>query len=185
MVIIGVDPAFRKGGFWACFLDMSDRSCVFRPFRDVLTWDRFLRSPEAPQSAYVVVENSNLQNATFYTHKTAKGALLTASQAKRSRALIIPLSHAELTRASRNVGTNQGVSELTVRSAIDRYGKDAVLNLSPEKKGAKYDERYFLAALKGDRVTPVGYTGTQDERDAYKLAHIGISELRVRRRALI
>ena len=165
MVIIGVDPAFRKGGFWACFLDTDDRTVVFRQFRDVLAWDRFLRSEDAPESAYAVIENSNLQNITFARHMTG------------DRAAII--------RKSRNVGTNQAASELTVQSAIDRYGKDAVLNLSPEKKGAKYDERYFFAALKGDRVTPIGYTGTQDERDAYKLAHIGLSELKMRWRVLV
>jgi hypothetical protein len=159
MVIVGVDPAFRKGGFWACFLDLSDRTAAFRSFRDVLEYDRFIRSEEAPATAYVVVENSNLQNQNF------------DMTGQRD----------ELARKGRNVGTNQAVSELTVRASIDRYGKESVLNLSPKQKGAKYDERYFFAALKGDRVTPIGYTGNQDQRDAYKLAHIGVSELRLKR----
>lgn len=184
MVIIGVDPAFRKGGFWACFLDTSDRTVVFRQFRDVLTWDRFLQGGDAPGTAYVFVENSNEQKKTFYTHKASNGALLTSSQARKHRNPI-PMNNNEIAGVSRNVGTNQGVSELAVRSAIDRYGKDAVASISPEKKGAKYNEMYFFAALKGDKIVPVNYSGTQDERDAYKLAHMGLTEARMRKRAVL
>lgn len=154
MVIIGVDPAFRKGGFWACFLDLDDRTAFFRQFRDVLVFDRFLQSPDAPPYAFVVVENSNLQNKNF--DMTGDRSVLA--------------------RKGRNVGTNQAVSELAVRSAQDRYGVDNVANISPHKKGAKWPESYFQAALKGDKVKPANYSGTQDERDAYKLAHMGIYE---------
>jgi hypothetical protein len=158
MVIIGIDPAFRKNGFWACFLDIRERTAQFRCFRNVLEFDRFLTSEDAPERAFVVVENSNLQNITFSRHMGGKMN--------------------EITRKSRNVGTNQAVSELTYVSAVDRYGKDAVLGVSPERKGAKYNEQYFRAALKGDGVQPVNYSGTQDERDAYKLAHMGIFEIK-------
>lgn len=154
MVLIGVDPAFRKGGFWACFLDLDDCTAVFRQFRDVLTFDRFLHSPDAPEFAFVVVENSNLQNKNFD---------MTGDRGT-------------LARKGRNVGTNQAVSELAVRSAQDRYGVDNVANVSPQKKGAKWPESYFQAALNGDKVRAVNYSGTQDERDAYKLAHMGIYE---------
>ena len=33
-VYIGVDPAFRAGGFWACVLDMQDRSVRFIAYPD-------------------------------------------------------------------------------------------------------------------------------------------------------
>lgn len=180
MVIVGVDPAFRRGGFWACFIDTSDRTVVFRQFRDVLTWDRFLRGSEAPGIAHVFVENSNEQKKTFYTHKTATGALLTPSQARKHRNPI-PLNSSELSGVSRNVGANQGVSELSVRAAVDRYGKEYVSSISPEKKGTKYNEMYFRAALKGDNVTALNYSGTQDERDAYKLAHMALAAFKMRR----
>ena len=159
MVIIGVDPAFRKGGFWAAFLDTQEHSVQFRQFRDVLTFDRFLFSPDAPQTALGAVENSNKQNQNFD---------MTGNRP-------------EVARKGRNVGTNQAVSELTVRSMIDRYGVDAVLNVSPKEKGKKYNEFYFYAALKGDGVRPIGYTGSQDQRDAYKLAHMALSQFRMRR----
>jgi hypothetical protein len=90
----------------------------------------------------------------------------------------------EITRMSRNVGTNQAVSELAYVSAVERYGKDAVLNMSPERKGKKYDERFFQAALKGDGVKAVNYSGTQDERDTYKLAHMGLYEMKLKRGSL-
>jgi len=69
MVIIGIDPAFRKGGFWAAFLDLKERTVWFRSFRDVLVFDRFIHSADAPERAFVVVENSNLQNITFARHR--------------------------------------------------------------------------------------------------------------------
>jgi hypothetical protein len=164
VTLIGVDPAFRKGGFWACFLDMEERTVQFRCFRNVLHFDRFLFSEDAPERAFVIVENSNLQNITFARHM--KGKL------------------SEITRMSRNVGTNQAVSELAYVSAVERYGKDAVLNMSPERKGKKYDERFFQAALKGDGVKAVNYSGTQDERDTYKLAHMGLYEMKLKRGSL-
>lgn len=163
MVVIGVDPAFRKGGFWACFVDLIDRTARFRQFRDVLEFDRFLQSAEAPERALAVVENSNLQNVTF---KRNQGG-----------------SNAEVMRKSRNVGTNQAASELTYRAAVDRYGKDNVMNISPERKGTKFNEMYFRAAMKGDRVKADNYTGVQDQRDAYQLARMGMSALNMRRAA--
>lgn len=161
MVVIGVDPAFRQGGFWACFVDLMDRTARFTQFRDVLEFDRFLRSDESPERCLVVVENSNLQNMTFARHQGGK----------------LP----DVMRKSRNVGTNQAASELAYRAAVDRYGKDAVMNISPERKGSKFNEMYFRAALKGDGVTSENYTKNQDQRDAYQLARMGMSSLNMRR----
>lgn len=154
---IGVDPAFRKGGFCACFLDMTDRTAVFRSFRDVLEFDRFLHSPDAPEKAIVCVENSNLQNKNFD---------MTGSRP-------------ELARKGRNVGTNQAASQLTVQSVIDRYGKAACINISPKEKGAKYSKEIFGKVVNQDRITLVKYTGSQDQRDAYKLAWIAYSRGRM------
>jgi hypothetical protein len=157
-VFVGVDPAFRKGGFWACFLDMTERSATFRVFRDVLEFDRFLQSPDAPENAVVCVENSNLQNKNFD---------MTGSRP-------------ELARKGRNVGTNQAASQLAVQSAIDRYGVKSVLNISPRAKGAKLMPAQFVSILAQDRINPIKYTGNQDQRDAYKLAAIALQQSRIR-----
>lgn len=156
IVYVGVDPAFRIGGFWACFLDHTDRTATFRQFRDVLAFDRFIHSPDAPENAFFCVENSNLQNQNFD---------MTGSRE-------------EIARKGRNVGTNQAVSELTVRSACDRYGPNAVINISPRQKGAKWPESTFQVCAKQDRVSLVGYTGNQDQRDAFKLATIAATQRR-------
>ena len=87
-------------------------------------------------------------------------------------------SREEIARKGRNVGTNQAVSELTVRSACDRYGPNAVINISPRQKGAKWPESTFQVCAKQDRVSLVGYTGNQDQRDAFKLATIAATQRR-------
>ena len=147
-VYIGCDPAFRAGGFWAAILDMSDKSLVFRSFKSVLDWDRWLQSPDAPARCFVMVENSNLQNKSFDT----SGSKL------------------EVARKGRNVGCNQAVSELAYIAAVDRYGKNA-FQVSPKEKGAKIkDHGYLLAYLKQDGILLPSGTTNQDQRDAAKLA---------------
>lgn len=89
-------------------------------------------------------------------------------------------NRAEIARKGRNVGTNQAASELTVRSVCDRYGPKAVLNISPRQKGAKWPESTFRAFARQDRVKLIGYTGNQDQRDAYKLATIAAQQNRFR-----
>ena len=145
-VKIGVDPAFRARGFTVCILDTSERTAHFRVFRDVLTFDRWLQSPDAPDAAIVTVENSNATNTNFDQSGT----------------------RAKVARKGRNVGTNQAVSQLTVQSAIDRYG--SCQSVSPKQKGKKWTKREFEAVLRADRVSVYGNSGTQDARDAYKLA---------------
>lgn len=149
-IYVGVDPAFRKGGFWAAILDMTDKTMVFRPF-DLLTWHDWLRSADAPEMCFVCVENSNLQNQSFDLSGTKT----------------------EVARKGRNVGCNQAVSQLTYESAVLRYGARQVFQVSPKEKGAKItDPRMFLAAMKSDGVLlPPGPTN-QDQRDAAKLAII-------------
>jgi hypothetical protein len=146
-IFIGVDPAFREGGFWAAILDMADKTLVFRSF-DLLTWHDFLNSQDAPDRCFVMVENSNLQNKSFDTTG----------------------NKAEVARKGRNVGCNQAVSELAYQSAVRRYGKNA-FQVSPKEKGAKItDARTFLAVLKSEGVLLPKGTSNQDQRDAAKLA---------------
>lgn len=149
-IYIGVDPAFRKGGFWAAILDMTDKTFVFRSF-DLLTWHDWLRSPDAPEMCFVCVENSNLQNKSFDMTGTKQ----------------------EVARKGRNVGCNQAVSQLTYESAVLRYGARQVFQVSPKDKGAKItDARVFFGIMKQEGILlPDGPTN-QDQRDAAKLALI-------------
>lgn len=149
-IYIGVDPAFRKGGFCAAILDMTDKTLVFQSF-DLLTWHDWLRSPDAPEMCFVCVENSNLQNKNFDTTGTK----------------------AEVARKGRNVGCNQAVSQLAFESAVLRYGARQVFQVSPKDKGAKItDARVFFGMMKQEGILlPDGPTN-QDQRDAAKLALI-------------
>ncbi|HSF71125.1 MAG TPA: hypothetical protein VLA25_02450, partial [Methylotenera sp.] len=153
-VYIGVDPAFRSGGFWACILDMTDKTAAFKCFADVLEYHDWLRSLEAPISCFVCVENSNLQNKTFaYAQKGER---------------------AEIMRKSRNIGANQAVSQLAFDSALRRYGKDRVFQVSPESKGGKWTEKQSGCVLKSERLTVITNGNNQDARDALKLALIAV-----------
>lgn len=147
-IYIGCDPSFRAGGFWAAVLDMADKTLSFHSF-DLLTWHDFLRSQDAPDRCFVMVENSNMQNQSFDMTGTRQ----------------------EIARKGRNVGCNQAVSELTYLSALRRYGKDNVFQVSPKEKGAKIKEHtMFLGLLRAEGILlPKGSTN-QDQRDAAKLA---------------
>ena len=149
-VYIGVDPAFRAGGFWICILDMMDKTAAFKCFADVLEYHDWLRSFEAPLSCFVCVENSNLQNKSFDMSGKA----------------------VEVARKSRNAGCNMAVSELAYKSSLTRYGKDRAFQVSPKEKGNKWTAEQFGAVLKSDGVTIITKGTNQDCRDAYKLAGI-------------
>lgn len=152
-IYIGCDPAFRKGGFWAAILDANAKRITFKEFADLLEWHDWLRSDEAPAVCFVMVENSNLDNATYKRHLT--GTL------------------AEKLKKSRNIGTNQAVSELAYQSALHRYGSRFAHQISPEDKGPKItDQRTFEALMRQEGIElPSGSIG-QDERDAAKMALI-------------
>lgn len=156
-VIIGIDPAFRKGGFWIAIVDYSERSIVFRPFNGVLAFDRWLQSPDAPEKALVCIENSNLQNVNF---KTSPNVRKTA-------------------RMGRNVGANQAVSQMTVQAAIDRYGPHSVVEISPAEKGAKWNSRQFQAVASDEALTLYNFQDNQDARDAAKVALVGRTKAKI------
>ncbi len=154
-IYVGVDPAFRKNGFWAAILDGNAKQMTFKAF-DLLTWHDWLRSDEAPAVCFVMVENSNLQNLTFNRHLTG--------------------SLSEKFRKSRNVGANQAVSELAYQSALRRYGPRFAFEISPEAKGQKIvDQRVFEGLMRSEGIElPPGEfvkkEAAQDKRDAAKLA---------------
>ncbi len=152
-IYIGVDPAFRRDGFRACVVDYADRTVRFLAFDSVLHWHDWLRSEDAPlpeiNLVTVIIENSYLQNQNFD---------LTGSRS-------------EIARKGRNVGTNQAVSQLAYQSAIGRYGKRNVFEVSPRKKGAKWTDVQAKTVAMGEGL--LLSRSNQDERDAFKLAMMG------------
>ena len=152
-VFIGVDPAFRAGGFVSVIIDMADRTARVMTFESLLHWHDWLRSPDAPAQAYVCVENSNLQNKTF-----------DMSGGKP-----------EVARMSRNAGANQAVSQLAFESARARYGTKTVYEVSPRQKGAKVtDARLFAAIVQQAGILLPKQKLSQDARDAFMLADMAM-----------
>jgi len=169
-VFIGIDPAFRKSGFCLCCIDTKDNTVSFKTFKnrlmDFMSWVK----NDAPNKddCIICVENSNLQDEFFYTHRAVKGgALLTYSQSKAIKSR--PLSQAESNKSNRDVGKNMATSQMTV----DFLGifDFKVIDLSPKQKGTKLNEFQFQQIAKQNKHS-VPKTTTQDERDAYKLALI-------------
>lgn len=148
LVVIGVDPAFRKNGFAVCFWDLSDNTMNFEMYGDVLEFHNFINSEDAPEKAVCIIENSNLQNTTF----DLRGNKL------------------EVAKKSRNVGTNQAVSQLTVWSCEGRYGAENTYGISPKQKGAKLKGDFFNTILNKYKIRTHVKRMNQDMRDAGQLA---------------
>ena len=158
-IYIGIDPAFRDGGFWACIIDTTDRTANFKEFNGVENFIHWIYSDDAPEVAFWCVENSNLQNKSFDMTGSAS----------------------VIARKARNVGTNQAVSEITCRVLKVKYGPKNLLPISPQQKGAKIvNNAVFLNIVKSDGLTLTNYgQGNQDKRDAYKIAMIGKQQARI------
>jgi hypothetical protein len=168
-LFIGIDPAFRSNGFAMCIIDISDKTVLFKMFKagflDFVGW--FLH--ESPETALFCVENSNLSNVTFWTHKDKKTKkLLTAAQAKYNRNAV-KISPKELAKVSRNVGKNQAISQNVVDLLNTKY---PVVNISPKEKGKKWSDKTAQAYLYTEKLKTTKKTTNQDERDALLLAKI-------------
>lgn len=159
---IGIDPAFRKDGFVMCVID-ENNEVQFTTFPTFLHFVRWLMSPdEAPAEAIVVIENSNLDNATYD---------MTGNKAT-------------IARKSRNVGCNQAISQCTYEICKWKYGNKA-FGVTPGQKGKKWTDMEFKAVVRQEKHILINYKGNKDEqdkRDAYKLALMATS-LMVRQRA--
>ena len=118
MILIGLDPAFRENGFAAAIYDPADRHEPLRfiVFRDVVSFVGWCQN-DAPERAFVCVENSNLDAAVYH---------LTPRMNVRQAAAI-----------GVAVGKNQAVSQLAVDLLRKKYGKAEVLEVAPNKKGGK------------------------------------------------
>jgi hypothetical protein len=144
--VLGIDPAFRKGGIGLCLI--NGLKVTFPKVPTTLAAVDYIRK-HAPRCR-VVIENSNLQNASFD----------------------LSGSKPVVARKSRNVGANQAISQILVEAAQERFAD--VLELSPKNKGKKWCRtlaRSVAASL--GHVLPSRMS--QDKRDAYQLAVRGIS----------
>lgn len=165
-IYIGVDPAFRAGGFCVCIADTGNKLVDFMK----MDYDQFrdwINDGNLREIAAIAIENSNLQKTLFWTHKSPAGKLLSAKQAKYTVGAK-PLSKQELINAAMTAGKNQAISELTYRAAVLRFGATRVYQVSPLEKGPKItDQRYFAGYLKALGFTSEKDFFSQDEMDAF------------------
>ena len=180
MVIIGIDPAFRKDGYGVCFLDMSDRTMRFETYKSVLHFQDFLNTDDAPNDAFCVIENSNLDQAMFNL-KSIIVAILLSFKFPKTKIFFMKYTFGILEKVckqvatrGRNIGKNQAISQISVGICERRYGKKNVRGITPKQKGAKLNNKYFQAILRAEKVTIHKKTSNQDERDAGQLALKGI-----------
>ena len=156
MVFIGIDPSFRKNGFAVCIIVNKEVNFkVFESFIDFTQWIETLKT--SISSFFVVIENSNLQNATYDT--------------KGSKLLVA--------RKSRSVGKNQAASQYTVDYCTLFFGEKNVLGISPKQKGGKWTHETFMGVTRTENHKIKNYKGNkneQDKRDAYQLALLGIRQ---------
>jgi hypothetical protein len=164
---IGIDPAFRKNGFGICIIDEAGEVGFkkVRSFLDFLFW---LMTDAPVENVLCVVENSNLQDVLFYTHRAKSGALLTYSQAKKAYGAR-PLTDGEKTKAAMGVGKNMAISQCVYEACVWKWGKEAVRGLSPREKGAKWSLPYAQAIGRGMGLKLPGKV-SQDDLDAFQLA---------------
>ena len=162
---IGIDPAFRKDGFCVCVID-ENKEAQFKTFKngylDFMGW----LLHDSPDAALVTVENSNLQKVTFNA-KSYAGML--SKLGRFSWAPVMSILN-RLAKHSRDVGKNQAISQITVDSCLAKWGKGSVQSISPRQKGKKWTKTEFKAVVQSEGHTLYGYTGSQDQRDAYQLA---------------
>lgn len=147
MIVIGIDPAFRKKGFAACILDETGEA-EGKMFSGLLEFIEWVESREWPCETVIVgVENSNMQNTTFDMSGTK----------------------AEVARRSRNAGANQAASQYTVDYCRHFFGREYVFEISPKQKGKKWTAAIFkqVARQEGHRLAG---KFNQDQRDAYQIA---------------
>ena len=144
MKIIGIDPAFRESGFGVCIL--TENEATFPKVRSFIDFFRFASEMPLDTQTVFVVENSNMQNATFASYKA---------------------NARQLQRISRNVGANQAVSQMTVDYL--RHLGHLVIEVSPLAKGSKLNQKAIAYIAKAEGIE-IPAKLSQDDRDAFKLA---------------
>jgi hypothetical protein len=152
MNYIGVDPSYRKGGFWCCII--QGEFVGFRKIIDFIDWVTFIDSiADSAIDAVISIENSNETNSTFI----AKEVRYPAAREK----------------ISRDVGKNQAISQMAVDYAKYKLHYLQIYSVSPAEKGMKLSPILIDSMFRTFGQQVKGYKGLvteQDKRDAYKLA---------------
>lgn len=150
VIFIGVDPAFRDGGFYVC--SIFGNLVEFIKMNSFLDFVRFIDSiADAGVECYICIENSNETNHTFIS-KHIKSAVARE-------------------KISRDVGKNQAVSQMAVDYSKYRIKFGTIYSVSPAEKGIKWTNKQFQISIKSLAQEIINYgKGNQDKRDAYKLA---------------
>ena len=157
-VIIGLDPAFREGGFGAAIIEQG-----IVTFGNIANFADFLNYCDiAPAGVLWCIENSNLDNTTY---EYLRGGNTRTLMAK-----------------SRDVGKNQAISQVVCDYLIKKFGAERVTAISPRQKGAKWGvfngKRNMgiareIARTVGEQsgLKSVGWqTATGDQVDAFQIA---------------
>ena len=160
-VVIGLDPAFREGGFGAATIE---NGVVM--FGTIRNFADFLNYCDAAASVYPralwCVENSNMDNTTY---EYLRGGNTRTLMAK-----------------SRDVGKNQAISQVVCDYLVKKFGAERVTAISPRQKGAKWGifngKRNMsiareIARTVGEQsgLKSIGWqTATPDEVDAFQVA---------------
>jgi hypothetical protein len=157
-VIIGLDPAFREGGFGAATIENGVVT-----FGTIKNFADFLEFCDIAHGGVLwCVENSNLDNTTY---EYLRGGNTRTLMAK-----------------SRDVGKNQAISQVVCDYLVKKFGAEKVTAISPRQKGAKWGvfngKRNMsiareIARTVGEQsgLKSIGWqTATPDEVDAFQVA---------------
>ena len=157
-VVIGLDPAFREGGFGAATIENGVVTFgTIKNFADFLEFCDI-----APGGVLWCVENSNLDDTTYQYLRGGNTRTLMAK--------------------SRDVGKNQAISQVVCDYLVKKFGAEKVTAISPRQKGAKWGvfngKRNMsiareIARTVGEQsgLKSIGWqTATPDEVDAFQVA---------------
>ena len=151
MTYIGVDPAYRDGGFWVC--EISSEIVAFYKMKGFIEFVKYVDElAENTIDVSICIENSNETNHTFIS-PTVRSA-------------------AAREKISRDVGKNQAISQMSVDYCQYMLGS-GVYSVSPAEKGMKWPDKITRAEAKNHGLELFNYKGLkseQDKRDAFKLA---------------
>jgi hypothetical protein len=155
MEIIGIDPAFREKGIGFARLDTKTKIVTFEKY----SITELLKAIYQRQysNCYVCVENSNLQNASFFYKGNVK----------------------VVARMARNVGANQATSQI-ICDAL-QFNCLKVLGISPKSKGKKIESTNLIQGIARQKGWELSKKRlSQDDRDAFMLMSIFHSKLKIK-----
>jgi hypothetical protein len=148
--LIGIDPAFRTGGFRAVIVD-EDKVAQAYKFPRFLDFIKWIMSQDAPERAICCVENSNLDAKMYAYHRGKQGG--------------------QLATAARNVGANQAISQATYELCLYKW-PDSTYQITPKQKG-KVQPMQVIAGIMQAMGHQLAGKLDEDGRAAYQCAVIG------------